>query len=338
MKFSPMSTRMRVVRAVRNSAIAVTASFAALKVTGAVAPTVANTVNRLAGIKLFVNPGSPARRQANEWRRSRPNDAAMIERIASQPVAKWMGNWNSDVRRDVANTVARASQQGATPVFVAYNIPNRDCGSYSAGGSSNASAYRKWIRDFAAGLNGKSAVVVLEPDAVPGADCLSGSAREERYALLRDAIQVLKGAHAVVYLDAGHARWLKPDVIADRLAKAGIAMADGFSLNVSNYLSTSLNVTYGDLVSQRVGGKHYIIDTSRNGLAGNGQWCNPSGQALGTPPTTKTGRALVDAYLWVKQPGESDGTCSGGPRAGQWWAEYALGLAQRQATTIASAN
>src|SRR5204863_5762063 len=108
----------------------------------------------------------------------------------------------SDIRRDVANVVARAAQQGTTPVFVAYNIPNRDCGSYSAGGSSDASAYRTWIRNFAAGLSGKS-VVVVEPDAVPDADCLSTSGRDERFSLLKDAIQVLKAAQAVVYLDAG---------------------------------------------------------------------------------------------------------------------------------------
>jgi endoglucanase len=58
---------------------------------------------------------------------------------------------------------------------------------------------------------------------------------------------------------------------------------------------------------------------------------------LGQMPTTRTGHRLVDAYLWIKYPGESDGPCNGGPTAGQWWADYALGLAQRQ-TTVASGN
>jgi endoglucanase len=317
-------------RVVRNSAIAATALIVATQTSGALLPNVVNAVNRLANVKLFVNSDSPAARQANEWRRSRPNDAALMDRIAAQPVAQWIGNWNRDVRGDVAGIVSRAAQQGATPVLVAYNITNRDCGSYSAGGSSSGSAYKKWIRDFAAGLSGKSAVVVLEPDAVPGADCLSASVRDERFALLRDAIQVLKNAKAVVYLDAGHARWLSPDDIASRLTAAGIAQADGFSLNVSNYHSTDVNVAYGDQVSKRVGGKHYIIDTSRNGVGGRGaEWCNVQGQALGNPPTTRTGHALADAFLWIKTPGESDGTCSGGPQAGKWWPEYALGLAQR---------
>lgn len=53
----------------------------------------------------------------------------------------------------------------------------------------------------------------------------------------------------------------------------------------------------------------------------------PPGRALGEVPTTRTGDELVDAYLWVKRPGESDGDCKGGPKAGAWWPEYALGLA-----------
>ncbi|MET0953525.1 MAG: hypothetical protein ABWX57_09565 [Aeromicrobium sp.] len=29
---------------------------------------------------------------------------------------------------------------------------------------------------------------------------------------------------------------------------------------------------------------------------------------------------------WVKHPGESDGTCNGGPAAGLWWRAGALAL------------
>ena len=36
----------------------------------------------------------------------------------------------------------------------------------------------------------------------------------------------------------------------------------------------------------------------------------------------------VDAYLWIKDPGGSDGPCNGGPAAGQYWAWYAEQLAQ----------
>ena len=107
-------------------------------------------------------------------------------------------------------------------------------------------------------------------------------------------------------------------------------MADGFALNVSNYHSTAASIAYGDRLSRLVGGKHYIVDTSRNGagVARVQEWCNARNQALGTPPTTQTGVALADAFLWVKTPGQSDGTCNGGPAAGKWWADYALELSK----------
>jgi endoglucanase len=49
----------------------------------------------------------------------------------------------------------------------------------------------------------------------------------------------------------------------------------------------------------------------------SGDWCNPPGSGVGLRPTTDTGNALVDAYLWIKTVGESDGPCAitGGARA-----------------------
>lgn len=287
------------------------------------------TGSTLAGARLFVPTSSPAGSQADAWRSSRPADAALMDRMAAQPVAKWLGEWSGDVRAAARAMVEVAG--GQVPVFVVYNIPNRDCGSYSAGGASSAAGYKSWIRQVAAGISA-GAVVILEPDAVAGMDCLTAAMQGDRAELLRDAISVLKGAGAVVYLDAGHARWHSPSAIAERLKRAGVDKADGFALNVSNFIQNDENIRYGEQVSSQVGGKHFIIDSSRNG---NGPisadaWCNPRGRALGRLPTTVTGHSLVDAFLWVKVPGESDGTCNGGPSAGSWWAEYALELARNQ--------
>jgi endoglucanase len=285
--------------------------------------------NLFSSARLYVDPSSPAKRQADAWRRSRPEDAALMDKIAEQPLAQWIGGWNVDIGRDVSDAVSRITGARALPVFVAYNIPGRDCGLYSAGGANGSNAYRGWIREFANGIGNRKAVVILEPDALAGMTCLSPALQQERLNLIHDAVRVLRSKGAAVYIDAGHARWVPPGEMANRLNRAGIADANGFSLNISNFLSTSVNVAYGTEVSRRVGGKHFIIDTSRNGqnLTSAGNWCNPRGQRLGTPPTTRTGNALVDAYLWIKTPGESDGTCGGGPSAGKWWAEYALGLA-----------
>ena len=127
------------------------------------------------------------------------------------------------------------------------------------------------------------------------------------------------------------AHWKSAATVAQRLVSAGIAKAQGFSLNVSNFYLTSDITSYGTQVSALVGAKHFIIDTGRNGLgpAADGQWCNPAGRAIGQRPTSSTGNALIDAYLWIKTPDESDGSCNGAPSAGTWMPEYALGLAQR---------
>jgi endoglucanase len=286
-------------------------------------------VNLFSSARFYVDPSSPAKRQADAWRRSRPGDAALMDKIAAQPLAQWVGGWNVDIGRDVADAVSRITGARALPIFVAYNIPGRDCGQYSAGGANGSDAYKSWIRDFADGLGNRRAVVILEPDALAGMNCLSPALQQERINLIHYAVRVLKAKGAAVYIDAGHARWVAPGEMANRLNRAGIADADGFSLNISNFLANSVNIAYGTEVSRRVGGKHFIIDTSRNGqnLTSAGNWCNPTGQRVGTSPTTHTGNPLVDAFLWIKTPGESDGTCGGGPPAGKWWAEYALGLA-----------
>jgi endoglucanase len=289
--------------------------------------------NPLAGKRLYVDPNSEAKRQAETMRRSRPQDAALVSRIASQPVARWLGGWVSDVGREVDNAVSKITGAGALPVFVAYNIPGRDCGSYSAGGASGGNSYRNWIRSFANGLRGRNAVVVLEPDALPGMDCLNGAGQQERIDLLKYAVQALKGQRASVYIDAGNAKWKSAETMATRLRQADVARADGFSLNVSNYIANAASIAYGERLSRLLGGKHFIIDTSRNGLGTASTWCNARGQALGVTPTTNTGHPLVDAFLWIKVPGESDGTCGGGPRAGSWWNEIAIELS-RAATTL----
>lgn len=97
---------------------------------------------------------------------------------------------------------------------------------------------------------------------------------------------------------------------------------------------------------------HFVIDSSRNGQGpwtpptgvypDPQDWCNPPGRGLGVRPTADTGVPLLDAYLWVKVPGESDGSCTRGtagpgdpewggtvdPPAGTWWPEQAHQLAE----------
>ena len=308
----------------------VTVSLSATSAAPAPAPATGSDV--FEGTKLYVDPNSNAKRQADAWRSSRPEDARLMDKIAAGAGANWFGDWSGDVRAAVDARVTQITEAGALPVLVAYDIPNRDCSGQSAGGAPSPEAYKTWIRAFAAGIEGRKVAVVIEPDAVALTSCLSEAERTTRFALLKDAVNVLEAqGKTATYIDAGHSSWIPASEMGARLTDAGVGPADGFSLNISNFRTTPESTSYGKDLSSRVGGDHFVIDTARNGLgpSPDDQWCNPPGRALGEKPGSATADPSVDAYLWIKPPGESDGACNGGPPAGQWWPEYALGLAQR---------
>ena len=285
----------------------------------------------LNGLSFYTDPNNDAAIQEAAWSTSDPKGALEMEKIAAEPTAEWFGDWNADIYSDSKSYVDAAAASGTTPIMIAYNIPNRDCDGYSSGGANSSEAYKAWINKLASGIGNRKAIIILEPDALSMMDCLSQADQATRSGLINFAIGVLKANDKnIVYVDAGHSGWIGASNMASRLDAAGIAGADGFSLNVSNYYTTADQITYGTAISSLVGNKHFVIDTSRNGLGPNGdEWCNPLGRALGTKPTTDTGNPLADAFLWLKVPGESDGTCNGGPNAGVWWPSYALGLAEK---------
>jgi endoglucanase len=101
---------------------------------------------------------------------------------------------------------------------------------------------------------------------------------------------------------------------------------------VSNFQPTGSALDYGRNISAGLGGKPFVIDTSRNGQGARqpGDWCNPAGAGLGEAPTAATGDDAVHAFLWVKRPGESDGPCGqcASVQAGQFCTTYALELAR----------
>jgi endoglucanase len=284
--------------------------------------------NPLKGKSLYVFPENYARRALQHERD--PVAIGLIRKIAERPVAQWYGEWITDIR-NALQTDFTPAKPAELPVLVMYNLPHRDCGQHSSGGATSPVAYRNWVDQFSAGLGTRSAIVVVEPDALPQMDCLPADAAQERYELLRYAVTTLTAkTQAVVYLDAGHARWVAAETMAARLATSGIATADGFSVNVSNYFTNAESLEYADEVSRHLNGAHFVIDSSRNGRGplSHVDWCNPPGRALGSPPAIVNDVPGLDAYLWIKQPGTSDGTCNGGPPAGQWWRQNALELAR----------
>ena len=188
------------------------------------------------------------------------------------------------------------------------------------------------------------------------------------------AIAALSLPNVFIYVDAAHAGWLGwprnlPKIVKIYqevlTAAGGPDRIRGFALNVSNYdvLKDENNhrttpdepsadeLAYvGDLshalAEVGITNKGFMIDTGRNGRGGirtaPGNWCNVKGAGLGERPRAAPA-PQVDAYFWIKVPGESDGTAdqkaarfdancasddatAGAPEAGKLFEPYLINL------------
>ena len=151
----------------------------------------------LAGAPFYVNPNSSAMRAAQHADPPSPELTA----IANTPQAYWIVPGSSAAT--VAKYTGDANAAGAIPVLALYGIPHRDCGSFAAGGLGSAGEYRGWIDGIANDVGASRAAIIVEPDALAMADCLSGDQRQERYDLIRYAVDTLtRNPAAAVYVDA----------------------------------------------------------------------------------------------------------------------------------------
>lgn len=264
--------------------------------------------------------------------------AARLTAIAQIPAAFWAAGQRGEMQKVRQITLA-GMRTHTIPVIVAYNLTDRDaCGKFSGTTGPGRSGYMTWINQLAAAIGSGHDIVIVEPDALPDLvrGCLSGAQAAERYQLLQYAMSRLGGLpSAQAYLDAGNpGMFTNPAQLAGPLVQAGIRYGRGFSANVANFQWTATMVAWSQGLEVALGGHvGAVIDTSRNGKGpytgpDAPQWCNPPGRAPGPAPQITPGPQGVDAYLWIKDPGVSDGPCNGGPAAGQYWAAYAEELAQ----------
>ena len=262
----------------------------------------------------YVDPATSAAR----WVAANPGDsrAAVIrDRIAAVPQGRWFtANNPGTVAGEVDSFVGAAAAVGKTPILVVYNIPNRDCSGASSGGLPNHTAYRQWIDQVAAGLKGRAAAIILEPDVLAlMTNCLTPAQQQEVYASMAYAGKKLKAASATakVYFDAANSAWLAPAEMAARLVRADIAnSADGISVNVSNYRTNAESIPYIKNVIAATGDSSLRVSSTpaatATGRLGS-EWCDPAGRAIGIPSTNAVSDPILDAYLWIKLPGEADG-------------------------------
>jgi len=255
-------------------------------------------------------------------------EARAAETIAAQSVAIWLSSYYSDTELValINRNLVAAERLGTTPVFVTYNIPNRDCGGHSAGGAGSDAEYLRWNALVASTLKGHRAVVLVEPDSL-GHLSTCPELAPTREATLKSAVATLSAVGIPSYLDGGNSNWVKAPVMAQRLRAAGVNQARGFFTNVANYRSEPQERKYAEELSALSGPDvHYVVDIGRNGQGWKGTWCNAPGAGLGRTPRVALNGNRIDAFLWVKTPGASDGPCNGGPGAGKWFASYAVSL------------
>jgi cellulose 1,4-beta-cellobiosidase len=236
-------------------------------------------------------------------------------------------------------------------------------------------------------------VAIVEPDSLANiatnlavAKCAGAEAIYRRS--VARAVRTLSMPHVSLYLDAAHAGWLGWQSNRAKIAKiyrdvlteaGGVDRIRGFATNVSNYDAlrggdiarlepsdpcpdelTYIEKLSATLAEVGITGKGFIIDTGRNGRSGtktkSGSWCNLKGAGLGERPQASPVPG-VDAYWWVKPPGDSDGasdpsapgyddncgpaspdSAPGAPAAGRWFASYFLQLVENAVPPVTTTS
>lgn len=286
----------------------------------------------------------------------------LLGRIAAQPRAVWLG-WSippSQVRTWAAETVAAAqngnpnalTQIATDELYPWAAMQSNGFDQPTLNATYNVAKDETWYRNMAAGIGKARALVVLQID-LPFARRMKSKAPEQ---VDTYAAKVLSAnPHTTVYIDSGTYTWLSPAQAATLLIGNGIRYARGFSLNDTQYQSTTQEDVYGAqivaaLAKRGVKGKHFIVDTVENGQpymprdVGHGKGlndtprCHPGSQKtpcqrLGIPPTTnvaapqwhlsaaaaRDAKLYCDGYVWSGQPWDIDG--------GPFLKKYALQLA-----------
>jgi endoglucanase len=287
---------------------------------------------------------------ASQYASSNPAWSQALHKLAYTPGSWsyrfWMWNQPTAVlAKNVELYLANAEHKepGTTVPLSTYSLVHGAC--ESPGGIERA--YRQWITQLARGIGNFRVVLYLEIDSVLETHCIDASQLQIR---LRDelayAVQALAhDPHVLVYIDAG-----APGVYnsvgqtARDLREADIGQAAGFFVNATHYNWLTDDIHWGQQISRRLGGAHFIVQSDDDGRGPyvpawerhrrNGDICNPPGRGAG-PLTWDTGYRYVDGLLWFNDPGNSDGPCGAGdPAAGVFWPQYAVGLIEHQVDQV----
>jgi endoglucanase len=290
-------------------------------------------------------PAAGSRRQIGSLMASgQSQDATLIAKMETVPSAVWLDGEtqaqategaagerraNADVVKQVHTALVHASVRNAVPVFVAYNIPGRDCSQYSAGGAPSDAAYHAWIDAIRGALGNAQAVLILEPDALANLPGYCGSAYNQAFPNITNTTRINDVAYGVqtlegdpnisLYLDAGHSAWQAVGNIAQVLVAADVQQAQGFFLNVSNYQYATNSALYGTWVSSCIAyatrlngetqasalGYSSSLSSSNNNPSGAFNGC-PNQYWNGGPANNWSGTAMSPYGVWSES--QSDPT------------------------------
>jgi endoglucanase len=273
---------------------------------------------------------------------------AELSKIASQPEAQRFSSYIgggkagaifAQVQKIFCDSLA--SDPGSIPI-ISTLFMHGDLGGCPTPGQVRADepVFHRRIDEMAAATERRPAVYLLEIDALGSSGCLARKGAlpdweaDLRYEI--DAISALP--HTVVYVEAGYSDTNSVGYAAKVLNAIGIGKIRGFFTNDTHLNWTIDEVRWATKISKLTDGAHFIVNTADNGRGpllnphprtqGIENQCNPPGRGLGPKDTTQTGYALADAWLWTHPPGNSSG-CGGGPPAGTFWPQRAVGLAER---------
>lgn len=260
-----------------------------------------------------------------------PDLAWAIEVVEGYSISTWYTDREPEAnKKKMLDSLITDCPEESRLTIVVYGIPNKDChGNYSSDGSvKDTATYETFLSDLTTAMGTRKTLYIVEPDSVGLLAEKDGCGAEAGYEKhLQIAIEALsKNPNAELYLDVGY--WTidsdeqLPTVvkIVKNLSKSGTLK--GISLNTSNYRSNKELSELCAKFQKAVGSTEMncIADTSRNYLEPTTkEWCNVLPSGIGVPPTSDTDFPNLGYYMWIKRPGESDGTCNGGPDAGKFF-------------------
>jgi hypothetical protein len=207
--------------------------------------------------------------------------------------------------------------------------------------TADTANFEAQVTAMAQAIGRRPVALFLELDAVGSSSCMAD--REHSIATWETLVRYEAKAfealpHTVVYIEGGYSDSNNAPYAARLLNAMGVRQVQGFFTNDTHQQWTLHELRYAKAVSRRTGNSHFVISTSTNGRGpllnkhprteGVEDLCNPPHRGLGVRDTTSPGLSRqLDALLWVVPPGDSSGTCNGGPSSGTFWVARAEVLA-----------